>query len=296
MEWVRKYISYVLLSLGAGALLVVGALTIYSGLGSQQTHEIQTAKATQEAYDRAYVQVQRECAPLPPPRQVECVQQIQNSYESDRRQIDDLHTQRITANWTGLMGVAAIAGTTFGIIGVTLVLLTFMEQRQTSRAELRAYVFPESVTLFDGTDEVLRWDFAKVPNVHILVKNFGSTPARKVKHGCALVLIPTTESPTVFPNLAGTSGSTLPPGATQLSTTPLSGAAFEHDHRICLAPAAIAGIKAGTLVLVAYGVIEYKDVFGGQRKTEYRFFHTNHWPPDGGNCGMRFVGEGNRDE
>ena len=60
-------------------------------------------------------------------------------------------------------------------------------------------------------------------------------------------------------------------------------------------PIGVEAVKSGSLVLLAYGVIEYDDVFGEHRRTDYRMFHTNHWPLIGGNSGMRFAGKGNSD-
>jgi hypothetical protein len=90
--------------------------------------------STQADANRARVDEQRSCGPLTAQARAKC--DAEEYYAAHQAQHDDadLEAQRTTAIWTKYLGIAGIAGTAFGLIGVALVLLTFMEQRKTSRA------------------------------------------------------------------------------------------------------------------------------------------------------------------
>ncbi|RVQ67029.1 hypothetical protein EKN06_08820 [Croceicoccus ponticola] len=66
------------------------------------------------------------------PERVDCENSAYQQAEATEREIEDLKAQQIMALWTRYMGLAAIVGTTFGILGVGLVFVTFQETRRTA--------------------------------------------------------------------------------------------------------------------------------------------------------------------
>ena len=139
------------------------------------------------------------------------------------------------AIWTRYMGAAAIIGTAFGLFGVALLLLTFMEQRRTSRAELRAYVFPDRVTISDGTGKGLRDELIRVPSVEVVLKNYGN--ARLARYAIPADLLwswlnPETIRPTTRTWPSSTGQPSLPPGAehTHYSVEPYAPPAPSRRH------------------------------------------------------------------
>jgi hypothetical protein len=279
-------------------LVGIGTVGLGVDLSSKDSAYIKrAAKAADKYSDEAHRQISR-CRALPAARAEPCVQTAYNAAEQQYREEYNLAAQETAAWWTKITGLAAIcAGVVVSGIGTFLLLLTFWQTRKTSRAELRGYVFPETITLNDGTNEDFRGTpFERVPSVHIVIKNFGKTPARNVKHVSTLVLWSNNGGePPVCPKMHSAGGATLPPGHTQFTQHVLAATAFNDDERFCLTPLGVEAVKSGSYVFLAYGTIEYEDAFGEPRHTHYRMFHTNHWPLIGGTGGMRFAGRGNSD-
>jgi hypothetical protein len=103
------------------------------------------------------------------------------------------------------------------------------------------------------------------------------------------------DEPPPFGGMDEIGGATLPPGHTQFTQHTLVVVPFDSDGRFCLTPVGASTLLSASFVILAYGTIEYEDVFGEPRRTDYRMFHTNQWPLIGGRGGMRFSGKGNRD-
>jgi hypothetical protein len=296
---VGAVLVWVALAIIAAASIGAGAYMIYAANSSEVSYKQFASDSAKADSQRANINKQRSCGPLPTQARAKC--EAEEYYSAHQAEHDDrdLEAQRTTAIWTRYLGIAGIVGTAFGLLGVVLVLLTFAEQRKTSRAELRAYVFPEKARLLDGTNPKLREDNVGVPAAEVVIKNFGNTPARNVRHCGALILVPMNfaEEPRHHPGLEAYIGSTLAPGAWQTGIYALSGAPIEDlDGRFCLSHLGVHDIRAGTWALMLYGKILYEDGFGNSRMTEYRLYHTNHWPLDDGEGPMRFTTRGNRDE
>jgi len=149
--------QYVLLSLAILAVLVVAGGVIYGGLKLERTYKIEAAEASDQAADRARVQVGRDCAPLAPMAKNKCEAEVSNAYRSYRKETRDLEAQRTTALWTAYMGGAALLGMAVSIIGVLLVYLTFAETRAGTRVARREYgrARIEALKAAKGSEEAL---------------------------------------------------------------------------------------------------------------------------------------------
>lgn len=210
----------------------------------------------------------------------------------------------LCAQWEGVDATRSAAQYAFwavllSAVGTAFLFYTFRTTRRTAVAELRAYVFPDTVTLHDGASPGLRSDLQMVPAVEVVLKNFGSTPARKLRHVGELVLTSSSFAGDAAEHSALESlpGAALPPGAIQKHFYALTGTPIEDgDGRVCLTPTAIEEIKDGDLQITLHGKVVYEDVFGTEHTTVYRMFHQFHWPPDGGSCGMRLHPSGNYDK
>jgi hypothetical protein len=186
----RKWIPY---AWGVFALLVgVGTVGIGVELSSIDSAYLQRAAKASDEYRREAGRQIGRCHLLAAPHTQQCVENANNAAEEQYREEHNLAAQETSAWWTKVTGLAAIcAGVVVSGLGTFLLLLTFWQTRKTSRAELRAYVFPETITLIDGTEDEFRAShFERVPSVHIVIKNFGKTPARNVRHASTLVLWP----------------------------------------------------------------------------------------------------------
>ena len=138
-----------------------------------------------------------------------------------------------------------------------LVLMTYLQIR-TTRAQLRAYVFPESGSLYDGmalnppipakTNE---------PGVIFAWKNTGQTPASNVVSWDQLAVIePINENRLTIPALRNVFASHLGAGAVGSKALWFGRA---------LTPNEIADVVAGARYIYLYGRIEYSDIFGKKK-------------------------------
>jgi hypothetical protein len=131
---------------------------------------------------------------------------------------------------------------------------TVLKMHEIAERQLRAYVNISSATIFAGDE---------VDMVNTTIQNFGQTPAYKCRtHGEVRVgpYPPSAEiiEPVVL--LPDHSASTLGPGSSAAKTTDVTGlTAREKEH--------VAGGLSGIFLI---GRVEYEDVFGTPRFTNYR--------------------------
>lgn len=151
-----------------------------------------------------------------------------------------------------------------------------LDGRRHSRHDLRAYVFGDSAWFFDlGHPQGKRRIKAKegIVGCTIVIKNSGKTPAYNLVHWGAVSLCSPEEQEIVLvvPALDLTQNvNTLPPGGFNSKTIFFPGK---------VAPKEIAEVTAGTKLLYLYGRIEYDDIFGRRRFTNYRLSFGYSWPP-----------------
>jgi hypothetical protein len=177
-------VSRILLSLAAFAALSSAAWFIFKGNNLERGYEIEASKASDQAADRARVEMKRDCGSLAAPRKDKCESQIGNAYRSYRKETRDLEAQRTTALWTAYMGAAALLGMAVSIVGVGLVFITFRATREaneiareTAKQQLRAYM-----GIMDYSVTPMNYEGKAGPDVGsggvlIHMQNFGQSPA-----------------------------------------------------------------------------------------------------------------------
>ncbi|WP_322414179.1 hypothetical protein [Mesorhizobium huakuii] len=164
-----------------------------------------------------------------------------------------------------------------------------LDGRRHSRHALRAYVFADKAWFFDlGRPEGKRRIKAKegIVGCSVVITNSGETPAYNMIHWGAIALCNPAEQDAVLvvPALDLTQNSnTLAPGGANSKTLFRPGK---------ITPAEIAEVKAGTMLLYLYGRIEYDDIFGWRRYTNYRLSFGYSWPPYG-SISLNFSQRGN---
>ncbi len=153
--------------------------------------------------------------------------------------------------WVGIVQAAALILTIWAMIRQTSVL------QNSAKKQLRAYV---------GVSESgLKLDPPNIPEGQVNIKNYGQTPAYKVRHWIGIGVLP---HPLV-------SKLPEPPGGLQLSISILS----PGGHHTLVVPVKTP-IRASDLsslytpehTLYVYGHIVYEDIFGEEWSTDYRFF------------------------
>lgn len=168
----------------------------------------------------------------------------------------------LNANGIAITALATIllAGITYGLVHLGL------EQSKTSRAQLRAYVFPERLGIVDRNG---------VPVGISTIKNTGPTPAYDVRHWaditfCAVGAQDTYKAPDRIEGLVPTS---IGPGG-ELSV--------DRPATYPLNPSQILALAAPPTplhMLMIYGKITYRDVFNVDHETTYKVAYAGAYPP-----------------
>jgi hypothetical protein len=170
-----------------------------------------------------------------------------------------------------IAGIASIAALLqfFALVATILVMV------RNGRRQLRAYVFPESAGLYDGTmtnPPVLA--HANEPGVVLLIRNIGQTPAYKVISWANVAVIEHTNQHTLVvpdlqqiePNFMGANG-TMPKSLW-----------FGRP----LTPTEIEDVQASTRGIYVYGRLEYFDAFKRRRWINFRYVYSGPFPPPQG--------------
>jgi hypothetical protein len=184
----------------------------------------------------------------------------------------------------------AMASLFVGIVGTGLLVWTLWETRQSSRRELRAYLFADSV----GCYEI--WEPKKnrlgrtkkhktgIVGATVFIKNSGQTPAYKVRHIGEVAICKCFEESLLEIGDGDIKGF--------LNQIPASGVIHKF-RRMAHAPSEeqIAGLKTGNYAVYVFGRIDYEDAFKRRHFTNYKFFYSA-WPiPD--ELTMSFAESGN---
>jgi hypothetical protein len=246
---------------------VVLGLAILLALPADSWGQFQTPAAQQPTVSRHRIN------PPPPPAQTSQPQTtdergteksplVVTTLKSDEEIAKDNQDRRDRAfNIYAMVSVgAAIA------ILALLQLTTFVVMIRTSRSQLRAYVQVDSVKVFNAMD-----DKAGPIIAHVVIKNFGQTPAHKV----------TTASEFAFEKYP-------PPSTLNLLISDKEFSASSNHSRIRLAPSQTQEIvevanrpplneqerralfEGGSAIFV-YGEIRFTDVFGRSQRSRYRY-------------------------
>ena len=182
---------------------------------------------------------------------------------------------------TSLNARMAVASLVATAVATFLLLWTLWETRETSRRELRAYLFIKG----NGIGLVTKGPNRGKVVSFIEINNSGSTPAHRVRHWSAINYGPLGEDQQmVAPKpLEAMSESTIPPNGENTADRVL----LEK-----LTPAQRDQIHRGETAIFVFGAIEYQDVFDRWHRTDYRLFYSGRWPISP-NPLMRFCNEGN---
>jgi len=198
--------------------------------------------------------------------------QSEQEAEADRREHDaeDLKAQERAAAATENQISPAWAAAIFAFVGTLLIFFTFMETRRVSRAELRAYVCVESISVTPGTARGTPAEFRKKIACHIVIKNSGQTPAYEVRHWAAIDFLPPSEEEKLeVPPLERVHMSTMPPGGVNTSNRFLLKSLTPEDGK---------ALKKNEMALFIWGRVEYLDAFGRPRFTNYKVVGKGRWP------------------
>jgi hypothetical protein len=183
-------------------------------------------------------------------------------------------------------GNAITAASTFLLLIVTG-LLGWVAYRQytTTRAQLRAYIFPEGANVycpgtFNPPDPINKDN----PYVMWAIKNSGQTPAYEVVHwGEIDAREVARESLLVTPPLTRKSVMSLPPGGHSEKRSYLGRT---------LSAAEISDLNLGRAIYL-HGILRYDDAFGQEHTTRYRLKYQGPWPPPVSGGSFLFCDEGN---
>jgi hypothetical protein len=146
----------------------------------------------------------------------------------------------------------------------------------TAQRQLRAYVNPDSITLWDGaTLTPPQMNRANLPGIVLLWRNTGETPAKNVVSWSRIAVI----SPRV-------EGRYNPPARLERHFSNVLGRGIPGNrsfwYRRALTPQQIADVGAGRLGIYVYGRLEYQDVFGKAHWTTYKYVYISSvFPPTG---------------
>lgn len=103
----------------------------------QGTYENKAREQADDYRDRAAKEIFDSCYAGPANIREACINKANETARDQEREEYDLEAQRITAAWTAAMGSAAIIGMFVGIVGVTLVWMTFQETRRSANESQR---------------------------------------------------------------------------------------------------------------------------------------------------------------
>jgi hypothetical protein len=141
------------------------------------------------------------------------------------------------------------------------------------RRQLRAYVLPENVGIFEGNTLVPPQPVrANIPGISMYIKNCGQTPAYKVISWANIAVIPVIDENRLL---------VVPTIPEQFSNTLGSNGTFSKSIWFDrpLSPNEIADIATGIRAIYLYGSIAYKDAFKKNRTTNFRLQYIGEFPP-----------------
>lgn len=164
------------------------------------------------------------------------------------------------------------------------------DQGNTTRRQLRAYVFSETSVLIDGTDikPPPHIDRTDQPGIAMTIKNSGQTPASSVVHWSEMQVATIDREWAMNP----------PAKLDRLSPSIISPQGINNKFMWLNRPLSAQeklGIQNGTYAIYLYGRIEYVDAFQMPHWSIYRLRYSGSaWPPYGtGGASMTFCQDGN---
>jgi hypothetical protein len=275
------------------AAIILSALVIVGLAWESSGYEREAADRAAHYARNAEGQIAARCRVRIARDHADCVEEAKQTAREYQRKEQDLAAQWVTAWWTKITGAAAVFGVILSAFGVFLVWRTFRAAaeanqiaRDTAKQQLRAYVMVDTATVVPCVSKESPFEAShpEARYVHLVAKNFGSTPAHDVafKMGTAVFDCPLVEEPPPWPDDQPHSVSDIPQGRNAIHRTEVFGSGELSDQ-----------IRAGTKAIYTWGWIEYKDIFGDPHTTHFRF----ECPADGLKHGrMRTTERGNHSD
>jgi hypothetical protein len=164
------------------------------------------------------------------------------------------------------------------------------DAKDTSQRQLRAYVHPDTITLYDGsTLNPPRMNKANFPGVVFVWRNTGETPAKDIVVWSKVAVFAVRNE-----------GKVKAPSSLQKEYPNTLGRGITGNrslwYRRALAPQQAADIGAGRLGVYFYGRIEYRDIFAKNRWTNFKFVYTGSIFPPVGTGGFNICRSGNNSD
>jgi len=176
-------------------------------------------------------------------------------------------------NSWGLSDKIAVIASFVAFLQFVALVCTVLVMILNGRRQLRAYVAPETIGVFEGNmmspPQPTR---VNVPGIAMLIKNCGQTPAYKVVSWAQIAVIAVKDE-----NLA----LVLPTLEERFSNTLSAGGTFNKSLWFDrpLTPNEITDIASGVRAIYLYGRIEYQDAFKKRRFTNFRHQYVGQFPP-----------------
>lgn len=187
-----------------------------------------------------------------------------------------------------VVGAAAVGiSLFFSAAAAILALKAYRSTKRTEEAQTRAYVFPDSVAISDGFPLAGTKGEFSPPGAAVVLRNSGNTPAFDIQHWGVVELLDSPPEP-ITADLATMPKSNLPPGGTS---------SFNRFMTNGESPWWMTAVGADMLRrrearIYVHGRIEYRDVYGARRFTNYRLEYDGSWPP-APDAILRFSADGN---
>ena len=161
--------------------VVVGAVIYRDADHLQRSYERSANDKARDYARRADINSERRCLRIAAPEAKQnCIREEAQAAREGQHDEYDLQAQLVTSAWTRAMGIAAIVGMTFGIVGVGLVFITFREARHGNdiardalEGQLRPWI--EFRVSKAGTLEIVDDRLELV--LAVTFKNIGTSPA-----------------------------------------------------------------------------------------------------------------------
>jgi hypothetical protein len=194
------------------------------------------------------------CLLLPPPGH-------QGVYATNQFTAESLGTHDLWGTWSA---IAALAATGFTGIIALFAFIQIRDNRRSSERQLRAYVMVGTATIFDIVPN-------KIPNCKIQIKNFGQTPAYRLRCGISMgfTRFPIIDSDIVWP--------TVEYDEKVRAERPIApGDDFPvfHDLGKTISIAQVEALLEGRWAIWIAGRVIYTDAFDVVRRTNFCFYTT----------------------
>jgi len=168
---------------GALAALVLFAFSaagwlVYDGARLQTAYEQKAESKAQGYAARRSEAIESRCVPLPAAAEAKCISEEAQTARQGAHDEYDLQSQLVTSAWTRQMGIAAIIGMAFGVLGVALVFFTFQQTRraaESAKETLKAFVAVERPRLVLGIGAC--WQDGDTTYFKMNAENVGKTSA-----------------------------------------------------------------------------------------------------------------------